>query len=383
MTPMLPPLLASLLMAFAQVIPEPPPLRSFPWYWPVGNPWSDRRWILQDYGQYETVMGLAPNALPADGYDVHRGIDIAASAGEKVRAPIAGRVISVGGMDPTCRVILQAPNGWRLSVTHLAESSIAVVPLDRVHKGELLGEVVSWEGTGKPDGFEHVHLQLTKIVYPTGQTGQPSVTHTTDPLPYLGGRPDNRAPFLRTISVGSKSHGTVAFVDDLIGKKGARLGDLVFHDPALLPQRALDVLVRAGDHFTRFQPVVIGSPWPFRAFVILDVPGPLIAPQRLSLRISPDPAQGLSLGDETVLENIIDFTGNVSAAPYLIGKATSEPFEPSRGWPAADLYFLLTHTELGDGSWQAEPGAYRVEVTVEDAAGNIASEAVSVMVTSP
>ena len=361
--------------------------RGTPWYWPVGEHFQPSR-LLQRYGQYETVMGV-PSGLPTDHYDVHHGIDIESYDGESVRAPIDGDVLEVDkSAAPYGGVVLQAPNGWKLMIDHLVVDEIAVIPNQSVQKGDLLGEVASWDSTSKPDGFEHVHLELTKEL-------RDGSLVNADPLPFLGGRSDYRAPFFLQFGAGVEPSEHIAFVTDIADPydKGTDLSALVFHDGDSLPQEDLDVLVRAGDYFSTMQPQLILFPitWPsfpipvvtgFKGFVI-DFGGPRLTPAILSLRITnwPNPT-GKPIGEE-VFSKTIDFSRGISTVPYLEPGTVTRP---SYGWPDADFYFLVTHSETEKGAWQAGQdgaGQYRVEVTLEDEAGNLSTKTRIVTVDGP
>jgi hypothetical protein len=168
---------------------------------------------------------------------------------------------------------------------------------------------------------------------------------------------------------------------------------LVFHDGDSLPQQDLDVLVRAGDYFSTMQPLLMlvpitlpSFPHPivtgFQSFLI-DFGRPRLTPAILSLRITnwPNPT-GMPIG-QGVFSQTIDFSRGISTVPYL--EPATEP-RPSYGWPDADFYFLLTHSETEKGTWQAGQdgaGQYRVEVTLEDEAGNLSTKTRIVTVNGP
>ena len=100
----------------------------------------------------------------------HRGLDIAAGAGDAIQAVRAGRVIAAGG-DPCCvygrHVIVEHDEGWSSLYAHL--STVAVSPGDLVEQGQILG--LAGE-SGKADGV-HLHFELLL-------SGAP-----VDPLSYL------------------------------------------------------------------------------------------------------------------------------------------------------------------------------------------------------
>jgi hypothetical protein len=242
--------------------------------------------------------------------------------------------------------------------------------------------------TSKPDGFEHVHLELFKEL-------RDGSLVNADPLPFLGGRSDYRPPFFLQIGAGVEPSEHIAFVTDIADPydRGTDLSALVFHDGDSLPQQDLDVLVRAGDYFSTMQPLLMlvpitlpSFPHPivtgFQSFLI-DFGRPRLTPAILSLRITnwPNPT-GMPIG-QGVFSQTIDFSRGISTVPYL--EPATEP-RPSYGWPDADFYFLLTHSETEKGTWQAGQdgaGQYRVEVTLEDEAGNLSTKTRIVTVNGP
>jgi hypothetical protein len=337
-----------------------------PWYWPVGPVFGSRR-ILQSYGQYEDVYGA------------HDGLDISGVVDEDVRAPIDGVVDKIfppnGGSYGS--VVLSNGSYWRLSVTHLYD----IVPQqgDAVRKGQRLGRVVSWKG--KPAGYTHVHLGLFEW------TGKPSPDriYLDNPMAYLGGRTDSAPPFFRPIEDGQKSHWPAAFIDDSSTATG-----LVFHDHDALPLGRLDIVVRAGDYFPvelllAVPTIVVSGATPILYGVeILPVTllDPMNAHARLSVRITHEPPKEAKC--ERVLERTIDFQQGITDDAYL-DAALAWPIA-SKGWPKPDYFFVVTHTATSVGTWDtavAGPGKYRVEVTAEDVAGNIAAESFLVIAGNP
>ena len=325
--------------------------REAPWYWPVGYHFGSRP-ILQTYGQYETLINL--NGLtPATAYGAHKGLDISGQVDEWVRSPIDGVVDKIfpAGIGSYGSVVLKQGAGWRLSVTHLYE----IVPMegDTIRKGEHLGRVVKWDA--KPPDYPHVHLGL----FVWADEAKTDRVYIGNPLPYLGGRSDTKPPVLRSIASSSGSFSPAAFVKNL-----NEANAIAFYAHDALPLGELDILVRAGDYIPDE-----------------TVPKPImVAPARLSVRITREPPAANQMTGELVFENAIEF-GDISDHPYL------EPYPlwelASAGWPDPDFYFIVTHSEIGAGAWDtasAGAGLYRVEVTVEDVAGNIAEEAFLVTV---
>jgi hypothetical protein len=180
----------------------------------------------------------------------------------------------------------------------------------------------------------------------------------------------------------------VAFVED------APLGSaLTFCALDNLPRKKLDVLARVRDFFTKLSPPpalprpLVGLPSIASALELTTVrPLPalaplsisVVAPARLSVRITRD------VDLKEVFQSTIEFTGKVSDAAYLEPDGTGGL--ASSGWPDPDFYFFLTHSETGSGCWDAADaedggsGTYTVEITAEDAAGNLAYASTSVEV---
>ena len=70
---------------------------------------------------------LRPYSLGPDPYAAgqHRGVDVAGSAGETVRAPAAGVVSFVGVVPSSGRTVTIQTDGYAVSLTHLGESTVA------------------------------------------------------------------------------------------------------------------------------------------------------------------------------------------------------------------------------------------------------------------
>ena len=70
---------------------------------------------------------LRPYSLGPDPYAAgqHRGVDVAGSAGETVRAPAAGVVSFVGVVPSSGRTVTIQTDGYAVSLTHLGEATVA------------------------------------------------------------------------------------------------------------------------------------------------------------------------------------------------------------------------------------------------------------------
>jgi hypothetical protein len=366
--------------------------RGTPWYWPVGDAFRPGR-ILQGYGQYETIAAVPSGYTPDQIYDVHKGLDVEAEVDEEVRAPIAGTVLGIWCPDTTCpegsmgvsdpygSVILAAESGdWGLTVTHLYDITVQVG--DAVAKGQVLGKAVEWTD---PADFTHAHLGLFS---PQPTDPYAAKTYIGNPLVFLGGRTDKRAPYFRTIENGTDEYWPVAFISDWALK-----APLEFHAHDSLPQEKLDILARVADRFsTYFLPPfapsfelalpIEASFLPRGPFVPFYWPSPAVAPACLSVQIIRD-ADG-----KRVFHQTIEFTRSVSDKPYLEPDGMGA-YSGAAGWPDPDFYLLLTHSETDVGCWDtADPdqggeGNYLVELTLEDAAGNIEHRTLTVTVGPP
>ena len=69
---------------------------------------------------------LRPYSLGADAYAAgqHRGVDVAGSSGEPVRAPASGSVSFAGVVPTSGRTVTIQFDGYAISLTHLGEISV-------------------------------------------------------------------------------------------------------------------------------------------------------------------------------------------------------------------------------------------------------------------
>jgi hypothetical protein len=104
----------------------------------------------------------------------HRGVDLAAAPGDRVRAPCAGRVAVAGQVGTSGRVVTVVCGRWRVS--HMPLATIAVHPEELVLGGDALGTVAS--------SRDHAGLHL-------GVRRDGSRFGYVDPLRFLGA---DRAP---------------------------------------------------------------------------------------------------------------------------------------------------------------------------------------------
>jgi hypothetical protein len=334
-----------------------------PWYWPNGSSPFFPGSILQRHGQYETFRFVN---------DWHRGLDVAAVAGEDVRSPVDGVVKEIFVPDatdpfPYGHVVIEPQGAPAVKVIHL--DPIEVAPPQSVKKGEVLGKVGSWPAPGPTTGdipTPHVHLELAQ-------------DNNEDPLPYLGGRLDRCPPSFRNIQDGSgNTHWPLAFVTDTLPNAKQ---PIAFYSPPLAAG-SYDVLARVEDHFCRHLPFYLppvtffigGNKVSIPGFWIW-FPGRRIAPSRLSLRI-------VDSAGTVVFENTIDVT-TTDWNSYREPHDTMALTHVSSGAPNPDFYFVLTHPDNYTGAPVSKwviPGkdTYEIEVTVEDASGNIQSETLKV-----
>jgi murein DD-endopeptidase MepM/ murein hydrolase activator NlpD len=107
----------------------------------------------------------------------HRGIDVAASVGEVVRAPAAGKVVFAGPVAGTTWVSIQVAPGVVVTVGPLLDE---VAPGGRVRARAPLGRVAPGHAPGPVGGAQTLHLSVRV----GGQY--------LDPLAYLVDRPRPR-----------------------------------------------------------------------------------------------------------------------------------------------------------------------------------------------
>ena len=104
---------------------------------------------------------LRPYSLGPDPYAAgqHRGVDVAGSAGEAVRAPAAGVVSFVGVVPSSGRTVTIQTDGYAVSLTHLGETTVAkgatVAEGDAVGVAGQSGEV-EW-----PTPYVHLGIRVS------------------------------------------------------------------------------------------------------------------------------------------------------------------------------------------------------------------------------
>ena len=104
---------------------------------------------------------LRPYSLGPDPYAAgqHRGVDVAGSAGEAVRAPAAGVVSFVGVVPSSGRTVTIQTDGYAVSLTHLGETTVAkgatVAEGDAVGVSGQSGEV-EW-----PTPYVHLGIRVS------------------------------------------------------------------------------------------------------------------------------------------------------------------------------------------------------------------------------
>ena len=104
---------------------------------------------------------LRPYSLGPDPYAAgqHRGVDVAGSAGETVRAPAAGVVSFVGVVPSSGRTVTIQTDGYAVSLTHLGETTVAkgatVAEGDAVGIAGQSGEV-EW-----PTPYVHLGIRVS------------------------------------------------------------------------------------------------------------------------------------------------------------------------------------------------------------------------------
>ena len=130
------------------------------WTWPVDGP------VLRPF-----QFGSDPYAGGQ-----HRGIDVGAAVGERVRAPAAGTVSFTGSVPGGGRAVtIRTPDGY--SVTLLQLGSIAVQRGERVSEGAPVGAI--GESADAVTREPHVHLGVRRTDEEEGYL---------DPLAFLPGR---------------------------------------------------------------------------------------------------------------------------------------------------------------------------------------------------
>ena len=114
---------------------------------------------------------LRPYSLGPDPYAAgqHRGVDVAGSAGEPVRAPAAGIVSFVGVVPSSGRTVTIQPTGYAVSLTHLGE--ITVAKGATVAEGDAVG-IAGQSGEAEwPTPYVHLGIRVSR--QPTATSTRP------------------------------------------------------------------------------------------------------------------------------------------------------------------------------------------------------------------
>ena len=104
---------------------------------------------------------LRPYSLGPDPYAAgqHRGVDVAGSAGETVRAPAAGTISFVGVVPSSGRTVTIQTDGYAVSLTHLGETTIAKGAT--VAEGDAVG-VAGQSGDAEwPTPYVHLGIRVS------------------------------------------------------------------------------------------------------------------------------------------------------------------------------------------------------------------------------
>ena len=148
---------------------------------------------------------LRPYSLGPDPYAAgqHRGVDVAGSAGEAVRAPAAGVVSFVGVVPSSGRTVTIQTDGYAVSLTHLGEATVAkgatVAEGDAVGVAGQSGEV-EW-----PTPYVHLGIRVSSaadgyvdpatllppraVAPPPPPAAEAPVPHRRPPRPCAGHEP--------------------------------------------------------------------------------------------------------------------------------------------------------------------------------------------------
>src|SRR5262245_41818081 len=104
---------------------------------------------------------LRPYSLGPDPYasGQHRGLDVAGAAGEPVRAPASGTVSFVGAVPGSGRTVTIQLDGYSVSVTHLAEISVAKGAA--VSEGESIGLAGVNDDGEWPTPYVHLGIRVS------------------------------------------------------------------------------------------------------------------------------------------------------------------------------------------------------------------------------
>ena len=110
----------------------------------------------------QVIAGFAPEGA----YAGHWGVDFAATPGDGVKAPVAGRITFAGSVAGMRTVTIEPVPGYKVSVSYL--SDITVGTGEMVERGDLVGHA------GSPHGRPGVHMSVriaAKYVDPMGLFG--------------------------------------------------------------------------------------------------------------------------------------------------------------------------------------------------------------------
>ena len=113
------------------------------WTWPLGGD------VLRPYS-------LGPDAYAAG---QHRGVDVAGSSGEPVRAPASGTVSFAGVVPTSGRTVTIQVDGYAVSLTHLGEIS-RDEGSDR-RRGRTLGAAGQSGAMEWPSPYVHLGIRVS------------------------------------------------------------------------------------------------------------------------------------------------------------------------------------------------------------------------------
>ncbi len=140
---------------------------------PTATPAPGKRWRRPASGGLLTEYSSDKPAWNAsmDCWQVHAGVDLAASAGEAICAAADGQVLSVQ-RDPLLGLTLQIDHGegWVSSYSSLAQADLQ--PGDRVQTGDAVGLAGDSADSESLLGT-HLHFELTRYGMPMKPAFQP------------------------------------------------------------------------------------------------------------------------------------------------------------------------------------------------------------------
>jgi len=364
-------LLSSLLLAVLS--PALQETTKSPWIWPLSGDFYAPRELLETHGQPQ----LLTNSVL-----LHRGIDIKANwyvvpwggsvngppfgiltktESETVRSCFDGvvRYVHTGedesGWSNQVVVSPASDSDWGLRYLHL--ESVWVSEGEGVFRGEVLGRVAML-----PDDLDHVHLDLA-LEECTAAGGCAKEPLLGNPLPYISSRPDSVPPYFGPIGpLGSASTApspSIVFLDSAQDPIEPAPG---LSYPTL--KGSVDILVRVSDRFS-----------------ITGTTGPVNVPLRIRVNVralyfvlvgipTPVPPQiHLPLAYSNRIEFLDPIADADSASCYRAGMGLFDSTDE-------DFYVIATNGIASEGAWdttKSASGVYAVEVTAEDAAGNLST----------